>query len=308
MGDRRLDRDLGEVAQHAGVVVVALVGQARMAAARRRSTRQAFIAWASWNVRRTVSMIRPMPCESELTIWIAPSSWSGPSAAIVAGCVRSRMSARSSATPNVAPWLRTVIATPSSTALTPHGIVGVVEEQMTFASRTMPIRSGTCPPPVPSTWYAWTVRPGDRGDGVLELRALVQAVGVQAHRDVVAVREAERRVDQLRVRAVVLVDLEPDRPGLEQELERGGVGRPGIRLEPDVDREALEAAERPLHRRGRLVEAGADQRRDAARQRGGDEVRADRVDVAVDRARASRSGRSPRSARCAGRSGDRSRR
>ena len=109
------------------------------------------MAWASWNVRRTVSPIRPMPCESELTIWIAPSSWSGPSAAIVAGWSRSRMSTRSSATPNDAPWLRTVIARPSSTAETPHGIVGVVEEQMTFGSRTSAITSGTCPPPEPST-------------------------------------------------------------------------------------------------------------------------------------------------------------
>ena len=46
--------------------------------------RHAFMTWASWNVRRTVSPIRPMPCESEFMIAIAPSSWSGPSAAIVA--------------------------------------------------------------------------------------------------------------------------------------------------------------------------------------------------------------------------------
>ena len=31
--------------------------------------------------------MRPMPCESELTIAIAPSSWSGPSAAIVAAWI-----------------------------------------------------------------------------------------------------------------------------------------------------------------------------------------------------------------------------
>ena len=110
------------------------------------------MTWASWIVRRSDSAIRPIPCESELTIWIAPSSWSGPSAAIVRGWSRSRMSSRSSPTPNVAPWLRTVMATVSLPAVTPHGIVGVVEEQMTLASRTRPSRSGTWPPPEPSTW------------------------------------------------------------------------------------------------------------------------------------------------------------
>ena len=110
------------------------------------------MTWASWNVRRTVSIIRPMPCESELTMAIAPSSWSGPSAAIVGSWTRSRTSATSSATPNDAPWLRTIIGTCSAAALTPHGTVGVVDEQMMFGSRTSPIASGTWPPPLPSTW------------------------------------------------------------------------------------------------------------------------------------------------------------
>ena len=45
------------------------------------------------------------------------------------------------------------------------------------------------------------------------------------------------------------------------------------------------AGERPLHQPRRLLEAGRDQRRHAARQRGGQQPRADRVDVAVDGAR-----------------------
>ena len=72
VGDGRLDRDLGEVAEHAGVVGVGRPssgGAGREGWPRPASVeRQAFIAWASWNVRRTVSMIRPMPCESEFTI------------------------------------------------------------------------------------------------------------------------------------------------------------------------------------------------------------------------------------------------
>ena len=103
------------------------------------------MTWASWNVRRTVSCIRPMPCESELMIAIAPSSWSGPSAAIVVSWTRSRTSATSSATANDAPWLSTIIGTCSAAACTPHGTVGVVEEHRMFGSRTRPMASGTWP-------------------------------------------------------------------------------------------------------------------------------------------------------------------
>ena len=75
---------------------------------------------------------------------------------------------------------------------------------------------------------------GNGGNRVLELGRLVQAVGVQADGHVVRVGEPERGVDQLGRRAVVLVDLEADRAGIEQDLEFRGVHRPGIRLEPDV--------------------------------------------------------------------------
>ena len=52
------------------------------------------------------------------------------SAAIVAGWTRSRTSSMSSATANDAPWLRTIIGTPSAAALTPNGTVGVVDERL----------------------------------------------------------------------------------------------------------------------------------------------------------------------------------
>jgi hypothetical protein len=45
-----------------------------------------------------------------------------------------------------------IIGRCSAAVLTPYGTVGVVDEQMMFVSRTSPSRSGTCPPPVPSTW------------------------------------------------------------------------------------------------------------------------------------------------------------
>ena len=61
---------------------------------------------------------------------------------------------------------------------------------------------------------------GDRGHRVLELGRLVQSVGVQRHADVVRVGVGQHGVDQLGIRAVVLVDLEADCTGVEQGVER----------------------------------------------------------------------------------------
>ena len=72
--------------------------------------------------------------------------------------------------------------------------------------------------------------PVDRRDGIVELGALVQAIGVQRDADVVRVGEAQRVVDQLRVGAVVLVDLEAAGAGREQPFERALVLVPGARL------------------------------------------------------------------------------
>ena len=87
----------------------------------------------------------------------------------------------------------------------------------------------------------------DRGDRVLQLGALVQPVGVERDADVVGLGEAQRVVDQLRVRAVVLVDLEPARPGIQEGLQRAVVLGPGARLQADV--------ERPVGGRRRTVRA-----------------------------------------------------
>ena len=155
------------------------------------------MTWASWIVRRTVSIIRPIPCESELTMPIAPSSWSGPSAAIVAGWTRSGTSSMSSATPNDAPWLRTIIGTCSAAALTPNGTVGVVDEHRMLASRTSPEQVGEVAAATPFDVIGMDGPAGDRGDGVLEFGRLVEAVGVQRDGHVVRVGEAEDVVDEL---------------------------------------------------------------------------------------------------------------
>ena len=106
-------------------------------------------------------------------------------------------------------------------------------------------------------------------------------------RDVVGVGVAQDVVDELRVGAVVLVDLEADRARLEQRVEAAVVRRPGARLEADVDRPALEAARASAPSpHGGSSKPARDERRHAAGQRGRQELRADRVDVAVDGARA----------------------
>ena len=39
------------------------------------------------------------------------------------------------------------------------GRVGLVLDGMTFISETTLMMSGACPPPAPSVWYVWMVRP-----------------------------------------------------------------------------------------------------------------------------------------------------
>ena len=60
---------------------------------------------------------------------------------------------------------------------------------------------------------------GDRGDRVLQLRRLVESVGVERDRYAAGVGERQRGIYQLRVCPEVLVDLEPDRPRLDERLE-----------------------------------------------------------------------------------------
>ena len=56
VGDRRLDRDLGEVAQDPLVGVERVASPAAGGRVRPRSPRPPSSTWASWNVRRTVSI------------------------------------------------------------------------------------------------------------------------------------------------------------------------------------------------------------------------------------------------------------
>ena len=73
--------------------------------------------------------------------------------------------------------------------------------------------------------------------------------------DVVRVGEAQDVVDQLRVGAVVLVDLEAAGAGVEQRLERPVVLGARAGLQPDVDRPVADPGQRPRHRPRRFLEA-----------------------------------------------------
>ena len=218
---------------------------------------------------------------------IAPSSWSGPSAAIVAGWTRSRDERHvRRRPPNDAPWLRTIIGTLLGRRVDPerHGRRRRRAQDVRLADEPEQVRHVAAAAALDVIGVDGPA--GDRGDRVLELGRLVQAVGVERDGDVVGVGEAQDVVDQLGVGAVVLVDLEAARAGVEERLERAR--RPRIRApawRPMLTGQPSRPGERPLHRPRRLLEAGRDERRDAARQRGRQERRADRVDVAVDRAR-----------------------
>ena len=83
--------------------------------------------------------------------------------------------------------------------------------------------------------------PRDGGDCLFELGGFVEPVGVQRDGDVVGIGEAQDMVDELGVRAVVLVDLEAACARIDQRLERRVVLRPGHGLQPDVDRPSATA-------------------------------------------------------------------
>ena len=76
---------------------------------------------------------------------------------------------------------------------------------------------------------------GDRRHRVLELRGLLEPVGVEAQRQVARVDVPQDVIDELGVRAVVLVDLEPQRSGVDQRVQVAVLGRPRARLHPEFN-------------------------------------------------------------------------
>mmetsp|Transcript_28812 Transcript_28812/g.48381 ORF Transcript_28812/g.48381 Transcript_28812/m.48381 type:complete len:265 (-) Transcript_28812:1357-2151(-) len=118
-----------------------------------------FILSAVCHVRVITSPTRPMACESEEMMLMAPRSCRISSAAIVSA--RMRLSAKATSSRMfLSRWWHTMsMSRCSSSVFLVKGRVGLVEDGMTLVSPHTAMMSGACPPPAPSEWYVWIVRP-----------------------------------------------------------------------------------------------------------------------------------------------------
>ena len=105
------------------------------------------------------SPTRPMACESDENMLIAPRSCSTSSAAMVSRRMRLSAKARSSAMPASRWWHTISMSRCSSSVFTVYGRVGFVLLGSTLGSPTTFMMSGAWPPPAPSVWKVWIVRP-----------------------------------------------------------------------------------------------------------------------------------------------------
>mmetsp|Transcript_113988 Transcript_113988/g.309691 ORF Transcript_113988/g.309691 Transcript_113988/m.309691 type:complete len:319 (-) Transcript_113988:97-1053(-) len=105
------------------------------------------------------SPMRPMACESEEMMEMAPRSWSMSSAAMVSPRIRDSAKATSSGMFLLRWWQTISMSKCSSIVFTVNGRVGLVEDGRTFGRPHTLMMSGACPPPAPSEWYVWIVRP-----------------------------------------------------------------------------------------------------------------------------------------------------
>ena len=96
--------------------------------------------------------MRPIACESEPIIEIAPRSCSTSSAAIVDGRMRLSAKARSSGIDGLRWWQTISMSRCSSRVLTVCGRVGLVEDGSTLGCEATVMMSGAWPPPAPSVW------------------------------------------------------------------------------------------------------------------------------------------------------------
>ncbi len=134
------------------------------------------------------------------------------------------------------------------------------------------------------------------GDGVFDVAALVERVGVDGHLHVVAVGDVERRTDRCRGRSPVFVYLESADARFDLFFERLGHRTVALAQHADVYRNAFERFEHALgvpfaRSDGRAVgavggaDAAAEEGGDAVAQRGIGLLRRDEVHVAVDAGR-----------------------
>ena len=156
--------------------------------------------------------------------------------------------------------------------------------------------SGAWPPPAPSVWKAWMLRP------------LKAAIVSSTKPDSLSVSvwiatamsscsaTARQAVDRRRRRAPILVQLEPAGAGLDHLDERPRLRGIALAEKAEIDRDALRRLQhaREMPRPGRAGRRGgaggragaaAEHRRDAAVERVLGKLRADEMDVRVDAAR-----------------------
>ena len=101
-----------------------------------------------------------------------------------------------------------------------NGRVGLVDDGSTFCRPATLMMSGACPPPAPSVWKAWMVRPLNALMVSSTNPELVERIGVDHHLDVMLVGDGEAAVDRGRRRAPILVQLERAGAALDHFLER----------------------------------------------------------------------------------------
>ena len=104
---------------------------------------------------------------------------------------------------------------------------------MTFASPQTLMMSGAWPPPAPSVWKAWIVRPLNARIVFSTKPEFVQRVGVEQDLDVHLVGDAQAAVDRSRRRAPVLVQLQG--AGAGPDLLDQAVGLRGVALAGEAE-------------------------------------------------------------------------
>ena len=104
------------------------------------------------------SPTRPIACESDDIIEMAPMSCRMSSAAMVSRRMRDSANATSSAIAGSRWWHTISMSRCSSSVLTVNGRVGLVDDGSTLDWPTAAMMSGAWPPPAPSVWKVWMVR------------------------------------------------------------------------------------------------------------------------------------------------------
>ena len=166
---------------------------------------------------------------------------------------------------------------------------------MTLGRPQTLMMSGAWPPPAPSVWKAWMVRPLMARDRVLDEAAFVQRVGVDHHLHVVLVGDRQAAVDRRRRRAPVLVQLQRAGAAQHHLLQRRRQRGIALARQADVHREGVEGLDHARHvprsrragggqRAMRRAGAAAEHGGDARHQRFLDLLRADEMDMRVEAA------------------------